>query len=285
MKFFSTGQEENTFVAKIKLSRYYGYRDKLISIINKYLLECYGEINYKIEYESSNTLILNFHQHTDMANCVSRYVKIMKLEYIEFSKLVCNLNIKIINSYNLFLSKKKKPKKLNPVQLPGIYQNADESLKKIIIPPKNIIQKSFIKKLPSISKSVDYTKNNPFGYNDLTGRDKKIENKVTANEKDSYNLIQANDEKLEIQPYNQKREIHIRKNSWLIQSRLEQNNTETNVLQKSKFEKEFADKTMSNIENEKNYDKEDDKNDKKEDSNGNNNKNNENIKIKEDYNN
>ena len=264
LKFLSTRQEENTFVAKLKLSHYYSYRDKLISIINKYLLECYGEVNYKIEYESSNTIILNFGHHTDTANCVSRFIKIMKLEYIEFYKLVCNLNIKIINSYNNFLSQKKRLKKLNSIKLPGIHKiNTDDSLKKIIISPQNIISKS-IKKLPSINKSVDSVKISSIDYDNLTYREKKSENKIIKTEKDILSEIEKTDKKFEIQSYNNKKTTHIKRNSWLIQNRIQQNQIESNVLQINKFEKEFSDKYMNNTENEKNNDKENIKGEDKE---------------------
>ena len=271
MKFFSTRQEENTFVAKIKLSHYYGYRDKLLSMINKYLLEFYGEINYKIDYESSNILILNFHQNTDMASCVSRFLKIVKLEYIEFYKLVCNLNIKIVNSNNLFLSQKKNPKKLSSVKLPDIQISTDETLKKFNTPSENVIMKPIIKNLPNINinKSVNSTTNS-FECRSMTIKKEKPENKIIINEKDILSEIRKSEKKLEIEPYNHKKVVRGKNNGWLIQSKLQQNNIYSNIIQKNKFVRKFSDKNINNIEDEKKYNNKDNKNEE--------------IKITEEYN-
>lgn len=279
MNAYSTKQEENTFVAKIKLTHFYGYKEKLLSLINQYLNEYYNDKNYTIDYESSSTVILNFHNNTDMANCVSRYLKLCKLEHIEFSKLIINLNIKIINQYNIFLSnRKKKTQKIHLLNLPKIFKNTIHSINK-----EDTSRKSFPKNLPSISKSVD-TKfislipppnemsdrikidNDAIIVKDLNKeKENKIKNIENTEKKENNNIENKNIENIEkkennikVIKYNNYKPNYGKKNGWLIQNRIQQSHTESDVMVKSKYDKNLhnkEDEIDNNNENEKNIEK------------------------------
>ena len=107
MSIFSS-EDGNRFEAKIKIV-HNNNQKKLLEIINNYLKRFYKYEEYKLEKETQNILILNFKNNTDIANCVLKFLKIVKLEQLELSNIYCTIHIKIINS----LSKKKNWNKSN----------------------------------------------------------------------------------------------------------------------------------------------------------------------------
>ena len=98
MNIFSS-VEENKFEAKIKIVHNNNQKE-LIEIINNYLKRFYDNEQYNIEKETQNLLILNFKDKTEIANCVLRFLKIIRLEKYELSNIKCSIHIKIINSFS-----------------------------------------------------------------------------------------------------------------------------------------------------------------------------------------
>ena len=96
MNIFSS-VDGNQFEAKIKIV-HNNNQQKLIEIINNYLKRFYKNEKYILEKETQNILILNFKNNTEIANCLLRYLKIIKLEEVELSNIHISIHIKIVNS-------------------------------------------------------------------------------------------------------------------------------------------------------------------------------------------
>ena len=90
--------EGNRFEAKLKII-HNNNQKQLLEIITNYLKKYYKDEYFVLEKETPNVLILNFKGNTNTANCVLRYLKIIKLERIELSHISCNIHIKITNSF------------------------------------------------------------------------------------------------------------------------------------------------------------------------------------------
>ena len=91
--------EENEFEASIKITNFPS-KEKIIEKINNYLdknKKDEKENLYEIEKETENSLLLNFHKNTEIANYVVRKLKLLQLENKNYSKIDCHLAIKVIN--------------------------------------------------------------------------------------------------------------------------------------------------------------------------------------------
>jgi hypothetical protein len=97
MNIFSSA-DGNRFEAKLKISHNNNQKE-LLEIINNFLKKYYKNDSFFVEKETPNILILNFKDNTNMANCVLRYLKLIKLEKIEFANITCSVSIKILNNF------------------------------------------------------------------------------------------------------------------------------------------------------------------------------------------
>ena len=90
-------KSENNFAGIIKIANYTD-KDKLLEEINKFLSTNYHKKDfYNIAKETPDLLILNFHSETEVAECTSRFLKLLKLENKLFSNISIFLHIKILN--------------------------------------------------------------------------------------------------------------------------------------------------------------------------------------------
>lgn len=99
--------DENTFEAKIRITNFYPNKDKLKEEISNYLSSNYNDVEYQIELETDKLLILNFTNKTEVANCLLRKLKLMKIENKNFPQLTTSLKVHIKNS----ISEQKKQNK------------------------------------------------------------------------------------------------------------------------------------------------------------------------------
>ena len=91
--------DTNEFEGRLKITNF-GSKDTILEKINIYLEKYNGEEKenlYEIEKETSNSLLLNFHKNTEIANYISRKLKLLQLGNKNFSKLNCHVTIKVIN--------------------------------------------------------------------------------------------------------------------------------------------------------------------------------------------
>ena len=91
--------DTNKFEGKVKITGFPS-KDSIIEKIDLYL-EKYKtdqkENLYDIEKETSNSILLNFHQNTEMANYVVNKLKLLKMGNNNYSKLNCHISIKVIS--------------------------------------------------------------------------------------------------------------------------------------------------------------------------------------------
>ena len=92
----------NEFEAKIRISNF-SSKESLLDKINSYLKnnkndeEEEEQSPYEIEKETSNMIILNFQKDTELANYISKKLKLLQIENPNFSNLKSSLRIRIIN--------------------------------------------------------------------------------------------------------------------------------------------------------------------------------------------
>ncbi len=91
----------NEFEAKIKVSNF-SSKESILDKINSYCKndksEEEGENSpYDIEKETANMILLNFKKDTELANYVSKKLKLLQIENSNFSNIKSNLIIKVIN--------------------------------------------------------------------------------------------------------------------------------------------------------------------------------------------
>ena len=90
---------ENDFEGVVKISNIENNKEKIIEEVNKYIEEHYQKPDlYVLEKETPKRLILNFHTNTEIAGCISRYLKLLQLENPDFSNIKVNLNVSIVNT-------------------------------------------------------------------------------------------------------------------------------------------------------------------------------------------
>ena len=91
----------NEFEAKIKVSNF-SSKESILDKINSYCKndksEEEGENSpYDIEKETANMILLNFKKDTELANYVSKKLKLLQIENSNFSNIKSNLIIKVVN--------------------------------------------------------------------------------------------------------------------------------------------------------------------------------------------
>ena len=137
----TNNKNKNEFEAKIKISNFPS-KEEIIEKINLFCNQNKAKDEeaslYDIEKETSNMILLNFHQNTELANYINRELKLLQIEKSNFSKMNVNLKVKINNPNNI---KKKQEKKEN------------EDKENLNLKKKNINKNDII--------NID-TKNNPF---------------------------------------------------------------------------------------------------------------------------
>lgn len=91
--------DTNEFEGHVKINGFPS-KDSLIEKINIYL-EKYKtdekEVLYDIEKETSNSILLNFHKNTEIANYVVRKLKLLQMGNQNYSKLKCHMTVKVTN--------------------------------------------------------------------------------------------------------------------------------------------------------------------------------------------
>jgi len=136
----TNNKNKNEFEAKIKISNFPS-KEEIIEKIDLFCNQNKAKDEetslYDIEKETSNMILLNFHQNTELANYINRELKLLQIEKSNFSKMNVNLKVKINNPNNI---KKKQEKKEN------------EDKENLNIKKKNINKNDII--------NID-TKNNP----------------------------------------------------------------------------------------------------------------------------
>ena len=101
--------DTNKFEGKVKITGFPS-KDSIIEKINLYLEKYKSEQKeslYDIEKESSNSLLLNFHQNTEIANYVINKLKLLKMGNNNYSKINCHISIKVISPETNIKNEKK----------------------------------------------------------------------------------------------------------------------------------------------------------------------------------
>ena len=76
------------------------YIIRIFILLFKNFKNYYNNEYYLLEKESPTILILNFKNNTDIANCLSRYLKIVKLEDNELSNISSTVKVKVVNDFS-----------------------------------------------------------------------------------------------------------------------------------------------------------------------------------------
>ena len=89
---------KNTFEGRLKITGFPS-KDSIIEKINLYIDKYKSKEKqklYDIEKETSNSILLNFHQSTEMANYINTKLTLLKMGNNKYSKMDCHLSTKII---------------------------------------------------------------------------------------------------------------------------------------------------------------------------------------------
>ena len=89
---------ENNFEGLVKIGNIGNNKDKIIEEVDKYIDENYKKSDlYVLEKKSPRRIVLNFHSNTEIANCVSRNLKLLQLDNPTFSNITVDMNVSIVN--------------------------------------------------------------------------------------------------------------------------------------------------------------------------------------------
>lgn len=102
--------DTNEFEGRVKITGFPS-KDSLIEKINLYLEKYKSdqkESLYEIEKETSNSILLNFHKNTEIANYIVRKLKLLQMGNQNYSKMNYHLTVKVISPNQNDKNEKKK---------------------------------------------------------------------------------------------------------------------------------------------------------------------------------